>query len=121
MARESVLLKKNPKVEFQFLDNGFQLMDAQTPENAGFYAYDDLRAVELNSVWFPRLAKWLRVFTWIFNGVPFFPDAESCKKANLIIHCGKKKVGIWLTDTDMAEKAKKIQALLNQKINPRHS
>jgi len=27
---ENIILKKNPKIEFQFLDNGFQLIDEQT-------------------------------------------------------------------------------------------
>ena len=104
---ESIILKKKPKIEFQLLDNGFNLIDGQTEENSGFYSYNDLQAIELNKPWFPRLAKWLRVITWIFNGVPYFPDAETCKKANLIFHYKKGKLGIWLTDTYMAKTAKR--------------
>lgn len=112
---ENILLKKQPKIEFQFLDNGFQLIDEQTEKNSGFYAYNDLQSIELNKLWFPRLAKWLRMITWIFNGVPFFPDAASYKKANVVIHFGKSKLGMWLTDTYMTGKAKKLKDLLDKK------
>lgn len=110
-----ILLKKNPKIEFQLLDNGFNLIDGQTEQNSAFYPYGDLQSIELNNVWFPRLAKWLRIITWILNGVPYFPDAESYKKSNLIIHFTNTKLGIWLTDSYMADKAKKLEQLLDEK------
>ena len=113
---ENIILKKNPKIEFQLLDDGFQLIDDQTERNSGFYAYDDLQSTELNKVWFLRLAKWLRAFTWIFNGVPFFPDAESCKKTNLLIHFKKRKLNIWLIDTYMTDQAKVLKEFLDHKI-----
>ncbi len=112
---ENISLKKNPKIEFQLHDNGFELIDGQTEQNTGFYSYNDLQSIDLNKVWFPRLAKWLRITTWIFNGVPYFPDAESCKKANLIIHSRKTKLGIWFTDSYMADKSKRIKELLDEK------
>ena len=59
--RDNIILKKNPKIEFQLLDNGFKLIDGQTERNTGFYSYNDLQSIELNKVWFPRLAKWLRI------------------------------------------------------------
>lgn len=115
---ENVILKKNPKIEFLMLDNGFQLIDEQTKQNSGFYTYDDVQCVELNKIWFPKVAKWLRMFTWILNsGVPFFPDAESCKTANIIIKCRKTNLGMWLTDTYMADKARKLNTLLDKKLN----
>ena len=112
---EKIILKKSPKIEFQLHDTGFQLIDGQTEQNTGFYTYNDLQSIDLNSVWFPKLAKWLRVVTWLFNGVPFFPDAESCKKANLIIHFRNTKCGIWLTDSYMADKAKRVKEVLDAK------
>ena len=115
MMSDNIVLKKNPKIEFQLLDNGFQLIDEQAERNSGFYSYSDLKSIELNKVWFPRLAKWLRIFTWIFNGVPFFPDGESYKKANVIIHFRKTKLGIWLTDSYMADKAKMLKESLDKK------
>ena len=117
---ETIILKKNPTIEFELLDNGFNLMDGQSEQNSGFYSYSDIQSIELNKVWFPRLAKWLRIITWIFNGVPYFPDAESCKKANLIFHFGQTKLGIWLTDPYMADKAKTLERLLDEKTNPTH-
>lgn len=116
MSSEIIILKKNPKIEFQLLDNGFQLIDEQTEQNSGFYAYNDLQSIELNKTWFPGLAKWLRIFTWIFNGVPFFPDAETCKKAKVIIHFRKNNLGLWLTDSYMVEKAKKLRACLEFRL-----
>jgi len=113
-----IILKKSPKIEFQLLDRGFNLIDGQTEHNSGFYAYSDVRSVELNNAWYPRLAKYLRVMTWIFNGVPYFPDAASCKKANLIFHFKETKLGIWLTDTRMADEAKRLEKLLNKTIAP---
>jgi len=113
---ENIILKKKPKIEFQLLDNGFQLIDEQTEQNCGFYTYNDLRSIELNKIWYPSLAKWVRAFTWILNGVPFFPDAETCKKTNVIIHFRKTKLGIWLTDCYMADKAKKLKEVLDKKI-----
>ena len=112
---ENIILEKNPKIEFQLLHNGFKLIDGQTEQNSGFYFYNDLQSIELNMVWFPKLANWLRTITWILNGVPYFPDAESYKKANLIIHFKKTKLGIWLTDSYMAGKAKRLVELLNEK------
>ena len=115
MMSENIILKKNPRIEFQLLDNGFKLIDGQTERNSGLYSYNDLQSIELNKIWFPRLAKWLRIITWILNGVPYFPDAESYKKANLIIHFRKTKLGIWLTDSNMADKAKRLKELLDEK------
>ncbi|MFT4535152.1 MAG: hypothetical protein ACJA1A_001806 [Saprospiraceae bacterium] len=112
---ENIVLKKSPKIEFQLLDNGFQLVDEQTELNSGFYSYSDLRSIELNKTWYPRLAKWLRIITWILNGVPYFPDAESCKKAKVIMHFRKIKLGMWLTDSYMADKAKILKVLLDEK------
>ena len=112
---KNIILKKSPKIEFQLLDNGFNLFDEQTERNSGFYSYSALQSIELNKAWFPSLAKWLRIITWILNGVPYFPDAESCKKANLVIHCKKSKLGIWLTDSYMVEKAKRLEELLDGK------
>ncbi len=115
---ENIILKNNPKIEFQFLENGFELIDRQTNRNSGFYSYDDLQSIDLDNAWFPRLAKCLRAITWILNGVPFFPDSDSYKKAKLTIHSGKSNLGIWLTDTSMAEKAKELKALLDKKSKP---
>ena len=112
---ENIVLKKKPKIEFQFLDNGFELIDGQTERNTGFYSYRDVQSIELNNVWFPRLANWLRIITWLLNGVPYFPDAESYKKAKFIIHLRKTKLGIWLTNPYMADKAKRLKALLEEK------
>jgi hypothetical protein len=112
---ENIILKKSPKIEFQLLENGFNLIDTQTERNSGYYSYNDLQAVELNNAWFPRLAKWLRIITWVLNGVPYFPDAESYKKANLIFRFRKTRLGIWLTDPSMADEAKKLEKLLEEK------
>lgn len=109
---ETILLKKNPTIEFRFLDKGFELTDEQTAPNSGFYAYRDLQSVDLEKPWYPLLAKCLRIFTWIFNGVPYFPDADSYKKAKIMIHFKNAKLGIWLTDPYMAGKAKRIRKLL---------
>ena len=112
---EHIILKKNPKIEFQLLDDGFQLIDEQTEKNSGFYPYHDLQSIELNKSWFPRLAKFLRIFTWIFNGVPFFPDAEIYKKASIKIYFKKMKLGVWLTDGYMTDKAKVLKRILDKK------
>ena len=112
---KNIILKKNPKIEFQFRDDGFQIIDEQTERNSGFYIYTDLQSIELNKLWFPRLAKWLRAITWIFNGVPFFPDAESYKKANVILHLKNSNLGVWLTDSYMIKKAKLLKELLDPK------
>ena len=120
---ESILLKKRPKIEFHILDTGFELVDGQTEQNSGFYSYNDLLSIELNKIWFPRVAKWLKIITWIFNGVPYFPDAETYKKSNIKINCREKKLGIWLTDPYMADKAKRIKGVLENKTkhNKRHT
>ena len=114
---ESILLQANPKIEFQLHDNGFDVIDAQTPSNTGFYAYDEVQTIDLNKPWFPRLAILLRVISWIFNGVPLFPDAKAYKKANLIIQSKKSKIGIWLTDIHMSKSARSLKALLDQRTN----
>ncbi len=112
---EIIILKKSPRIEFQLRDNGFQLIDERTEQNTGFYSYQDLQSIELNKIWFPRLASWLRTLTWIFNGAPFFPDADSCKKANVIIHFKNSKLGMWLTDSYMASKADILKKILDKK------
>lgn len=113
---ETIILKRHPKIEFELLENGFNLSDGQSEQNSGFYAYQDIQSIELDKVWYPRFAKWLRRITWIFNGVPFFPDGETCKKAKVVFHLNQTKLGIWLTDTYMADKAKKLEKLLTGKI-----
>ena len=110
---ENIILKKNPKTEFQLLDNGFKLIDGQTEENTGFYYYHDIQSIELNKIWFPILAKWLRITTWVLNAYPMV--AESYKKATLVINFRKTKLKIWLIDAHMANKAKKLVELLNEK------
>ena len=110
---EHIILKNDPKTEFQLLDNGFELIDGQTKRNTGFYAYQDMQSIELNKVWYPRLVTFLRYTTWLINGAPMVGD--SSKKANLVINSRKTKLTIWLTDSDMANKAKKLVALLNKK------
>ena len=115
MIADTILLKKTPKIEFRLLDQGFQLTDEQTERNSGFYSYQDLQFIELNKPWFPKLAKWLRIITWILNAVPFFPDADSYKNASVIIHFKTSKLGVWLTDTYMADKAKILKQKLDNK------
>jgi len=112
---ENIILKENPKIEFQLLDSGFNLIDGEKEQNSGFYAYSELKSIELNKTWFPRLAKYLRIMTWMANGVPYFPD--SCKMANLIFHFNKTTLGIWLIDTEMADQAKRLEKLLDKKIS----
>jgi len=114
----NIILKRKPQIEFQLHENGFELIDRQTAENSGFYVYSDLQSVDLNSVWFPRLSNWLRAISWILNGVPYFPDSKSYKKANIIINLKNSRLGIWLTDAYMADKAKVIKKLLDEKTNP---
>lgn len=112
---ETIVLNKNPRIEFHFLEKGFKLIDDRVVNNKGFYPYDELHFIALNNLWFPRLAKWLRAISWIFNGVPYFPDAESYKKANLIIHLRNVRIGIWLTNSYMATQAKMIKTILYNK------
>ena len=113
---ERIILKKSPKIEFQLFASGFQVVDGQTVHNSGFFAYSDLQSIELNKLWFPRLAKWLRVLTWILNGVPFFPDAETCKKVTMTIRFDETTLGMWLTDSHMTAKARLLKKLLDRKI-----
>jgi hypothetical protein len=108
----SLLLKKEPRIEIQFTQNGFHIFDEQKNQNSGFHPYHELTHVELNKTWFPKLSIWLRVITCILNGVPFFPDADSCKTANIIFHFDHGKQGIWLTDTFMVNQAKKLKQRL---------
>ena len=112
---ENIILKKDPKIEFQLLDNGFHLLDSQTERNSGFYAYDDIQSIRLKNSWFPRLAKWMRVITGLMNGAPYFPDADSYKKASLTFQFEKTKLGIWLTDIYMADTAKRLEKALSEK------
>lgn len=113
---ENIVLKNSPLIEFQMLEKGFQLNDEQTVKNSGFYEYSDLLSVDLNKTWFPKVAKWLRIFTWIMNGVPFFPDEESYKKSSVIFHIGKGKIRFWLTDIAMVDCAKNLKKLLDKKM-----
>lgn len=112
---ENIILKDNPKIEFQFLDNGFKLIDGQTERNTDFYSYHEIQSVELNKVWYPKLVKWLRYTTWLINGAPLV--GEISKKAKLVLNIRKTKLTIWLTDSEMVEKAKRLEELINKKIN----
>lgn len=112
---ESILLKKEPKIEFLFSEDGFQIIDEQTDRNNGFYSYKELQSIELNKVWFPKLSVWMRIITTFLNGVPYFPDADTYKTASLIIHGRKSKIGVWLTDTAMANQAKRLKAYVDNK------
>jgi hypothetical protein len=112
---ETIILKKIPKIEFQFKDNGFELTNDKTEKNNGFFMYEEIESVELNKVWFPRLAKWIRVISWVLNGVPYFQDAKSYKKANIIIHLRDKNLGFWLDSPYMAQKAKQLKKIFAEK------
>lgn len=112
---ETIILKKKPIIEFQFRDNGFELIDKQSQQNSGFYNYEDIESVDLNKAWFPRLAKWMKILTWVLNGVPYFQDAKSYKKSNLIIHAKTIKIGIVLENPYMASKAKQLKMILDKK------
>jgi len=112
---EVIILKKNPKIEFRLRNDGFDLIDDRTHENTGMYYYADLQSIELNHAWFPKVSQYFRAITWVLNGVPYFPDADSYKKASLIFHFKQKKLGIWLTDTYMADQAKRVKVLLADK------
>ena len=113
---ESIILRTDPRIEFQLHDTGFELVDGRPEGSSGFFAYQNLLSVELNKPWFPRLAQWLRVLTWVLNGVPYFPDAATCKKASLIIRSNKTKLGIWLTDPQMADTARRLKGLLDERV-----
>ncbi len=115
---ESILLKTDPKIEFHFQADGFQLNDDQTENHSGFYAYGDLESVELNRVWFPKLSVWMRVITTFLNGVPYFPDADAYKYSSMIIRSESSKIGIWLTDMKMAKQARMLKEVLDQKTQP---
>ena len=110
---KTIVLKNNPKMEFQLLDNGFKFIDCQTEGNTGFYSYHDIQSIELNKVWHPRLVRWLRYGTWLLNGAPMVA-CESSKKANLVINSSQTKLKIWLSDSDMADKAIRLMDLLNR-------
>ena len=111
-----IVLKQEPKIEFILQDQGFQLNDEQTKSNSGFYTYRDLQSIQLQKGWYPKVAKVLRVFTWMINGVPLFPDAEMCKKANVIFHFESTKMGMWLTDDGMVEKAREVKLRLEASL-----
>lgn len=112
---ENIILKNSPKTEFKLLENGFKLIDGETENNTGFYSYNEIQNIELNKVWFPKLVNWLRYTSWLFNGgVPMVGEGR-WKKANLIINIEKRKIKIWLSDSDMANKSKKLVELLNKK------
>ena len=113
---QSIVLKQNPRIEFQLMDHGFQVIDQQTSDNSGFYPYQELESVELNNAWFPRVAKILRVVTWILNGVPYMADEQSCKKANVIIRFKKGMLGMWLTDSKMTDQAKNLKEKLEDRF-----
>ena len=114
MTDSTILLKKEPKIEFQFQETGFQLIDAQKESNSGFYSYQDIQSVELNKVWFPRFSKIMRAVTWVLNGVPFFPDAESYKIANIQVQTTDSILGIRLTNSYMADMSRKLKKKLEE-------
>ena len=112
---ENIILKKSPKIEFQILDRGFQLIDEQTTQNSGFYAYHDLHSIELNKSWSSPYMKALRVLTWILNFVPLVADADSFKKSKVTLNFANSKLGIWLTDSYMIKHAKRLKDVLDSK------
>lgn len=105
----------NPKIECQLHNNGFELIDRQTAMNSGFYSYADLQSIDIINGWFPKLSKYLRAITWILNGVPLFPDADSFKKSKLIFHFKEHVLSIELTNACMVKKAKRFKALFEEK------
>lgn len=114
--KEKIIIRDKPRIEFHLMDKGFEILDSKSEKEADVHAYNDIQRIELNNVWFPLFAKWMRVITWIANGVPYFPDAKSCKKANFIIHFSNSKYGTWLTSTKMAKKTRRLKTILDNKI-----
>jgi len=117
MISDAIVLKKSPKIEFQFHENGFQVVDEQTERNSGFYSYNDVQSIKLNRAWFPRLSRWMRILTTITNGVPFFPDPDTYKFSSVTIHTKSSNLGMWLSDIEMADKAKMLKQLLDKKTS----
>ena len=110
---EHFVLKNAPKTELQLFDDGFILIDGQRERNNGFYAYDDMQSVELHKLWYNGLVKWLRYGTWLINGAPLVDEIP--EKGSLDITIGKNKLTVFLTNTDMLLKAKKLVGLLNKR------
>ena len=111
---ENIILKKNnPRIEFQLLDNGFKLIHGQTERNTDFYSYHDIQSIELNKIWYPKLVKWLRYTTSPIFGAPLV--GKISKGANLVLIIRKTKHTIWLIDSDMVDKAKRLVELINKK------
>ena len=116
--KEQIILRRNPNIEFKIQDDGFLIIDEQTKQNEGFYAFSQLESINLNKPWFPRFSIMLRYFSWILNmGVALFPDAESYKKSNLVIRHNKSVYGIWLTNIEMTKNAKRIKKIIDGKFN----
>ena len=110
---QSIILNNDPKTEFQLLEKGFKLIDGQRARNTGFYPYQDMESVKLNKLWYNGLVKFLRYGTWLINGAPLVDEFP--EKGSLDITVGKSDLTIYLTNTDMLEKAKNVVALLNKK------
>lgn len=107
MKYSSRILFLGPNIRFHLREKGIEIHDEKSSEDKHFYFYDDLDEINLSHTWFPRLAKILRCFTWILNaGVPFFPDAQTFKKASLEIKYDGGVLNYWLTDVSMVRQAK---------------
>ena len=113
---QSIVLKQQPRIEFIFNQEGFELIDQQTKRHSGFYNYADLQSVDVNHGKHPRFIKWLRIVTWVLNGVPLLAEASSYKKANMMLDFKSVKLGIWLTDITMAKKARAVKEVCMKKM-----
>ncbi len=112
----NLILDLNPQVKFELKENGFQIIDSGSEENSGFYLYKNVESVDLNNSWFPSFSNWIRIVTCLFNVVPFFPDADTCKKSSLFFRYKDKGFGFWITNVSMVEEAKQIKAFIEQKM-----
>ena len=109
------LLNESPRILFLLQPDGFQLKFEQSRNHMVFYAYSDIQYIKLKRGWFPRFATFLRALTWILNGVPYFPDAASCKKSSFCIQLNKHSIELPLRSVSMVKKAKELRQLLEIK------
>ena len=82
---ENIILRNNPRTEFQFFDDGFKIIEKQAERNNGFYSFSDVQSIELNKLWYPRLVKWLRNFPGWSTGLHW--QVELRKKAASVDSC----------------------------------
>jgi len=113
MILESIILRENPKLEFVFNKNNFEIVSTGIDNISGIYLYELLESIGIEK----RKINWGITILSFISEVILQTNSQSAfrKKSKLKFNYNNEKIEILLKDCDF-EKAELINEKLNLKL-----